>query len=998
MNDPLSKVLPQWRTWTLSDWNDALFSYFFEARDNPAPVSRLVVTEGELAQVVQDSGTPPREIRDCFLGVLRQRLACTRHTLCTDADSFRWDPAGDVPPPFFAHLVVTCLAASEAIDGEHEGNFRARLNQLLERAEYRGSYPLNKLPRLWRHIHRWLNGARERGHSYRELVLQEVGGMQLIGYSVSLAFPGYRDRVRLEEILRESALPSPPPVPTVLGLVGAKTSSFSDRFQAAFREFRDAHSQGCRDLHRLPFWSAILDSIATGNTPARRALSTGVEALLRLELEDMSFRLALQLSGDPETRENGFRTEPAGDAKVGRFDRVLVSTTAPSAGHQLLNGELKSHLGKVTASQLYRVVSDGVLLFEECEDGDWLVAYSLPQAGEVRALVRADCSPRFLDFLSAAGATPTRSDSIYPDWVEFRGFTAAHLAIARAADWGLGNVRCLQEVIATPQIHMRGGIRLAEGWLGLRACLPHISAPLRTRVEFSRVGADRALLLERSPDDPCGWRFPMEPHLPPDLDGDFLIRARDDTGFVASRRVTFQKQVLDYNFHQPRGGIWLCESGHGDLEGLDGDRETASEVASPTDAWRYAWNFAPLTTMQGDDDPNEIDRLTEILAALTLRRRNVRESDVLCWIELVLGVHGRLVWDILRAWVEAGCLEVLVNRRWRARTLFARGPRLLALSTSDRRDVSAVLQGLVPTALRVELRRIAPTLGIELGCPRSPSPWAPRLLVFRAPSRQLLEDLSQRVPLRDIRWLLPIGDCVSPVRSVAAIQTDLLRNHVLQGVWDWSTARFAVGPVPPGEVSLQWFRRGDAPDAYVVSDGEKPLWHTRSRTWALLVASMYRGKQPFGCKNTRELVRLQGGTHLPLPVGRWAAASTGISPGPVPTNEGNDYRYTFSDSSTCNSILEALWPVDIPEALLARARWLAGAHMGLQGDSSQKLVLCPAPLREVLTTRLPRPESRAFEKMHLVAGSLLPHIRALAAALQRDPPDTRWILECRSVI
>ena len=120
MTPPLST---SWRTWGLFDWNRALFEHFFRLNEGEqdVPVSRLVVTS-ETMQVVTRTSDDADAVVDVFLDVVRVRLAGKDRNLCTDALQLEWAGIrGLAIPPFFAHLIVTCLAAARP---GRTGNFR----------------------------------------------------------------------------------------------------------------------------------------------------------------------------------------------------------------------------------------------------------------------------------------------------------------------------------------------------------------------------------------------------------------------------------------------------------------------------------------------------------------------------------------------------------------------------------------------------------------------------------------------------------------------------------------------------------------------------------------------------------------------------------------------------------------------------------------------------------------------------------------------------------
>jgi hypothetical protein len=992
---------PEWQSWGLPQWNEALLDYFFRVRDgDTTPVSRLVVTGEELRHVVGDDQTSPLEIRNSFQQLIQRRLRTEAKSLCSDARSLRRGRSETIPP-FFGHLILTCLAAAESSeDGPPEGNFRARLNHLLGVPD-KISYSLDHLPSLWEELRSWLIQARERGEGYRELILRRRPHLQLIGYSVELAFPWYKDQRVLIDLLTEVDLPSPPPVVPVLEILERGLSRFSEPFRHALQDFRQTYFQGQTDLYRSPLWSAVQDVLVRISTRGDTGARGGARALVRLDRdEDWHFVLSLYLDS-PETGPlpRGLWIEPTDEFAVGRFEYLVRSDAAAESRqpveHLLLEGQLRQLLPGIEASTLYRAVSDGVLLFIENEQGVWETAFSPPDGGEVRALVRTDLADRFVASLCATGVHPRTVPALYLGWSEVEGFSGSHLAQANFDTAGLGGIRSLQAVIAAPQVYLRGGVAVRNGWLGRRACLPEITVRGAARVTIQPcVEGDRAwalppVALQPVPEDPACWRLPGPPGMASDLDGSYLIQARTGSDILANRRVEFRAHVIGHDFAWPKHvDRWLSEGGKTDMGEPGGDGDTSAGVTDSAEPPAFLRTHATPSALPPprDQSTDAAETLAEIFAGLALRRSWIRESEILEWTRRVLGVEGRLRWDVVRAWVEAGCLESFLYRHWRLRCYFARKPRLIVHRTSGQEALTAVLQGLTTSSVRRQVEQASLDAGADTETRTGPSPWVPSLVVIRAASWQMVEQISSRVELDPPRWLLPLQQCVAAVEQIASIETELQKNHVLAGRWSWSQRRFVMPDTSAStDLNVEWYRREDAPDAYLVRQGDEFLWHTRSRNWAFLVASLYRGQQPFAPRSQAALARSAAdGLYLPLPVGRWTTVTSGIPPGPVSTGEGShDYIYTFCDRTVRDEALRILWPSQAPALLTYRARWLVSVLQASSRGGAQHLVALPTHVRQVLSTRLEPPESESLKRIRLVPRHLLAHLTALANALCR---------------
>ena len=567
------------------------------------------------------------------------------------------------------------------------------------------------------------------------------------------------------------------------------------------------------------------------------------------------------------------------------------------------------------------------------------------------------------------------------------GFSAQHLMLATFARPELKDVRCLEKTITAPKVFLRDGIKGQQCWLGFRICLPRIQIDGADRVTLGPIGADEvfdpetAVNLNQEKQDEGTWLIPAPPLLPEDLQGRFLLRAFADTTLLCTRRVEFSTQVLDHDFSSPKDPLaWFSEGGRIDAGPL-GPNAGPAEIAADSEpqpfierrrsVWR-ASNSVPAA--------KGVETLKEILAAISLSRSKIAEWEILNWIRAALGIDGALLWDVLRAWVEAGFVDCHVFRRWRMKAYFARCPRLVAFRKQGAGTIHAVVQGLSTTALIRELERIAAREGAAIATKRASSPWLPTLFALDVPSVDCLERISAAASLLAPKWLLPIESCCSAVEVVRSQERQRLRNHVHIGTWNWDANRFDRGPQqPPGPVSLEWYRRHDAPDAYSVQCDPHPPWTTLSRTWAILVAECFKGTRPYRPKGETTLIRsARSASHLPLPVGRFAAIDSGVAPGPVDTANTWEYQYTFADAASRERVLAALWPPQITKVQLLRARWLATLMRSPEWD---RKVTLPDSIRKILITRLPRPEAEPFVRTARVSSFLVAHLSALAKTL-----------------
>jgi hypothetical protein len=989
-----------WQEWGIREWNDALFGHFFCAPEgDTVPVSRLVVNAEVLQRVTGDFQTAPKEIRACFRNAVLVRLRQTGRSLCTDATAAEWaSRRGHDIPPYFAHLAVTCLAASGTGDSATPKNdFRKRLNRFLGRGDDNARYHLGKLPRLWEMVRNWLDRAADAGRPYRRLVLRpQPASVRLIGYSLDLSFPLHHEQRALVDLFHGRDLPASPPVGLVLRIVEGGLDRFGQRFQQAFREFFRAFLDGEPRLYQRPFWSAVRDAITTasqrqGPGDARQA----ARALLRLEREaDWKFGVTIYLDRPiGPSLPHGLTVVPADDLAVGEFHFVVGhgsdGGSERSPGELLLSGSLRAPIQGLSADAVFRAVAEGILLFVPDEEDVWVATYSMPRADSIRALVRSDRAAAVLRCLGGTGAPVQSRDSRYAGWTELDGFSSHHVREAKLS-LEFPEVLALQETIDAPRLVVRGGVRLPNGWLGRRAALPEfaVSPPglSLTLESVARAGDEEAVLARAVPDQPGVFRVPEPPELPLDLDGSYLVRARVGDAVVTTRTVEFRSNVLSADYRSlKRPDDWLAEASALDCASLAEGGRTPAEVSVPLQ------EGAPLLSLADAKAPDqtagvpspEVVSLTETLAGISLRRRLIGAAELAEWFGRTLGTRGEFLWDLVRAWVEAGALDALVYRRWRCRAYVARRPRFVVSARRGAPSVFAVLQGLAPLAVEREVERAAASLGAEVERLPPASPLVPVPLVLRASSPSVVEAVSSAACIEPPERLLPIASCLDRLERVAEIRSGLRKNHRLAGYWLWEDGRFSPRR-PRSEVVVEWYRREDVPDGYVVRRAGEVLWHSLSRTWALLVGASCRGGRPFLVDGPNRMRRGLPGLHLPVPLGRWATASSGRSPGPRGGHAtGTDYAYFFAGPDARAQALEALWPISFPETLAARGRHL-GQLLFFRGSGSEPLAAVPGWARRLFELHAAALGCGRLAHVVHVPRRLLPGLTAFAEAVRRE--------------
>ena len=990
-------------TWSLKEWNAALFRHFFRVIDGDStPVSRLVVTGGELRVVARAEAATPLQVHEWFRSAMRQRLAASGLSLCTDAMNLEWGTGRDKlqqVPPYFAHLVVTCVAAAGTSSAKRpQGEFRQRLNEFLGRGEGNSSYNLGGLPELWEMLRTWLEKATSRGEPYRRIVLPHPGNFCIIGYSLKLAFPTSKDQAKLIDLFDPCGYPADPPVVPLLKRIESVITKFSPRFRAACADFRSAYFDGEQDLYTRPFWSSVRDAVRAARD--KRAHAKGhdrVAAVLRLDDDSIDqgdvrkFILSLLVSSTVECPQELHSIEVPG-CDAGGCEHLVVASNSDdglSVGNLVLSGRLASKLPVVDVPDLMRAVAQGLLLFSQNEDGTWLANVSRPGPGPIRALLRGELADLFVAAIRKSGANVRKSVSLYNGWHEAEGFDGEHLATAQFDQSRLKDITCLMDTIRPPRITFVGGVRVDGGFLGRRSALPRVvaeskSVALRIRSTAPNDGNNQGMALIADLSSTSNFHLPGPPLLPHDLDGEFIIESLREDTLVAARRFEARSNILAFDYLPPSSpSTWFTEGGlrpNYDLSDnsqpflgvaadiVDGDGLVTVSVTPGV----------PASNLTTDDVASE---LSEVLAAVSLRKRGIPEGELLGWFRAVLSLDGPEMFDAARAWAEAGLLNVCSFRRWRMRAYFAVCPRLVCFK-DQHGGVRAVLSGLVPSGLLRQLHDVAPVHKVTVFVPLQPSRILPRITHLEAGSLNDLVGLSERLSLVPPARLLPLRSVVSAIEEIMGFPEPLIRNHRIEGYWNNESARFERNQ--SAAPFLKWFRRDDAPDGYAVCVDENHIFETRSKTWGRLVTAHINGDCLFRPGAAATVVRSKDdGSYLPMPFARWASLTSGISSGPQ-SFDGNStgYTYVFSSHNERDAALNLLWPRAIPEALVHQAQWLVRVASASPLRRDAPFVIVPPAIRAAFAPLQNLPGCGSLTTLARVPRHLFSRLLALSARCQ----------------
>jgi hypothetical protein len=565
----------EWKTWNLQSWNERLLGHFFRSNDEHAsPVVVLLVTADELARATGDANAEADEVRDAFVEAVRAGIRRSKSLLEDASDYQGWPgpPRWESPPRFVAHLLFTCIAASESSDelGD-EGSFVSRLRDLT--LDQLPENSLQMLPRLWEHLAAWLKANEGR---FRTLILPNPGGLTRIGYTVKLAFPDRRDQRQLSDFLDRAGLAGhEPPVGRVLSLVASERSRFRPSFLLAFDEFRRLfESSGGRAAPRLAdhrFWAAVREASLRGRGQVGLSDVAVRLSLLAQEEED---RLALFAAADEPTESAAvaFIELPR---RYGPWRFAVVPKGVDALDADQLEHVVRAILdGSLRLPRLSSHVEQGLLPFVAAPHG-LLELAAQEQLGEVSvALVRRDIAA---DLLRVIGnrASSIRSSS-YKGWVQIHDPRLRTLQPVEVDGTSLGRTWILQESLSPTAFRLAGGVRSDDGWLGVREVLPRIVARGASAVRLE--GAEGSVTLAKINDEE--WRLP-----PRDLAGDYTIVVALD-GNENRRAIRFHATPASESFKRASDpDAWI-------VEGVGGTGTLSSSIPFADDIGNF--DCAPL--------------------------------------------------------------------------------------------------------------------------------------------------------------------------------------------------------------------------------------------------------------------------------------------------------------------------------------------------------------------------------------------------------------------
>ncbi len=519
-------------------------------------------------------------------------------------------PARDADDPtYFRFLVLTCLVSATDTGAGNTHNFRVRLGELLG-----PDGPFNSVDgvnELWRSLAGWCDRKRAVGEPFRRIILPDPGHATLIGHAVRIAFPSWRDRSVLTQILRRlSPITRRTPERLVQELARTNYS------------------------HLLPSAVAIaLDDFST-SIRARRRLLFG-HRFWRL-VQSIEVRLADE-EGDP--RNQRWRL----DVRFGGYEQDEVSL-ALFWGRTVI-GEQPAWEGSIQQlgdprtgalpTEVAEALQQGVLMLSEAPGAIWsMVDSDLPTDSSVVILARAGS-------LAARWPLDTTWRSLEAGWL-VSGKLDPHTLTGLRRRLGLAPATGLRLI----DLSFADGVKTSHStWLGRPAFLPMLTASQGSAVSLQSIGTTTASLTI-SGRAPTWSLLADEP-----ISGRWRVRAIE-LAWETEKVICFEDEVPERWEFPAEGTAFESE------RELLVTGEMHEEYRRPE-----ALKDEPIDTL-----------LWDILEAIYASPpRGWPEGSLIETLQRVLP-KSHFEWDFLRGLAEGDWLEPVVSTSWRARIWRLRSP------------------------------------------------------------------------------------------------------------------------------------------------------------------------------------------------------------------------------------------------------------------------------------------------------------------------------------
>lgn len=293
-------------------------------------------------------------------------------------------------------------------------------------------------------------------------------------------------------------------------------------------------------------------------------------------------------------------------------------------------------------------------------------------------------------------------------------------------------------------------------------------------------------------------------------------------------------------------------------------------------------------------DPR-VERLLSILATRACSRAGLPWGEWKDLVSRIFAFSPSQSRAVMRAWEEAGVLDVASLARWRSLAVFARDPMLVAVRSGP--VVRATLMGLALESMRTEVGQAASRLGVPIEERGSFSPHVPRTLALRAASDVVITEIARSVGI-GVKWL-DLSCLGGRAAMPRGLQQEPPVGYVASAEWPhWS---LTSGAAPSGASVVRWTRPGQ-PDYWTVKTAKLTVWTYHPNT-ARLWASAALAEDAIIDAGEHDLRARHA--YLPIPLARVVAVLGAALPGPDPTLDWA-YRYVCVSDTFASLVKNAV--------------------------------------------------------------------------------------------
>lgn len=294
--------------------------------------------------------------------------------------------------------------------------------------------------------------------------------------------------------------------------------------------------------------------------------------------------------------------------------------------------------------------------------------------------------------------------------------------------------------------------------------------------------------------------------------------------------------------------------------------------------------------------------LVDIVQAVSLRRSGLRYAETMDWVAEVLRVKREAGHAVIRAWQEAGLVDVAYKMGFAGQMVVARQPRFVAWRVGGL--VKATLVGLVPVPIREPLQRALNDAHAQEALVQTSCAWLPPVMRYEVDRFETLARVSDEYGLGRPSWLdwpacrdAAAGALADPAARLQRAQLDGL---AATAVWDWGAARFVgvevAGQTEEAGVRLEYWPRPQRCAVYMVLRQATPIGWSFVRSRALHAAyHLARGGRLFRVEDGVASLDAPPELNLPLSAARLCAVLGAGLTGPELGADGAvvGWRYPF---------------------------------------------------------------------------------------------------------